>query len=205
MTPVIELADKNAGPDAPVKLYACGKCGTCYSVKMTNTATALEEATACCTPRKCSQCEKPTKGFMLRCSLCEGERIHANEEKHLARATKYTVEQAPDGPLFYDDDRFATHIDELLDTLAADDASDDKFPLVAWVCKVEAPAVDFDDLVEWLTETLDLADDFSLSEACVDLEELKTFIAAWNAKQKPSIWVPHYNEYIWIEKTDLPE
>lgn len=171
-------------------IYACGKCGCVFNDLSTawrgGESTGLASAEECCRPRIC-ECGAECAPHRTACSLCLARKDRERTEARVQRATQYTVDTVPDGPLYVEDDHFFHDVPELLEWM---DGEDLEGPVVAWLCDVETPQLDPSDVFESFELRLELGSDVTLEDVVTDLEDLERAIKAWNAKQTPSLWSP---------------
>jgi hypothetical protein len=125
------------------------------------------------------------------------------EKRRVAKATKVLIGECT-GPVMFNDDQFYSSIEDLLEYLnnEADPESDD-YPLVAWSCDEVTPQIDTERWKEDFADTLELAEDVEVENVTTDFQEILDAMKAWNAKQKPTLYVPSDNRCILINKSDI--
>jgi hypothetical protein len=150
----------------------------------------------------CELCGKPAMKHRTACEECLHKEAVEREQKRLDAAEKVSID-ACTGPVCYNDDQFYSSITDLLEYLDTEDIDDDDFPLVAWCCDEETPQIDIDRWREDFEENLQLADGVEVESVTTDFQEIVAAMLAWNAKQKPSIWMPSTKRCVLINKTDI--
>lgn len=125
------------------------------------------------------------------------------EQRRIAKAEKVSVE-ACTGPVMYNDDEFFGDINDLLDHLSNEaDPESDGYPLVAWCCDPVTPQIDIERWKEDFEENLELADGVEVESVTTDFQEILDAMKAWNAKQKPTLFMPSDTRCVLIAKTDI--
>lgn len=212
MKPVIELIRKtdDHNPLEPVELFACGKCGRLCSPRIyfagaeNALVAAREMAEKCCEPVKCDCGKLCEQKYRTSCNDCLGRVARTKFQEKLDRATKHTIQTAPDGPWMEDDgEEIVYSLDSLIENLAHKDIDRDSFPIYAWLCDVEKPQYDLDNFGERFHEELELHEDAELDSICTDLQELKDFVTKWNEKQEAKLWKPAFDHYVEINYEDV--
>jgi len=219
MKPVIELIKKtdDHNPAEPVVIVACGKCGQVYPPHLftgaddeQRAAAARRVAEACCEPRLCGACDpaKPggpafaRKGY-LTCDDCWTKNEARREQERIDKAEQLTVAQCT-YPVVYNDDDFFDNVEDLLEHLHHNcDLEDDDYPVVAWCCNQVAPQLDIEAVIDHFHENLELADGVEFNTVVQDLPALRAALAAWNEKQKPTLYVPSDKRCVIIHKADV--
>lgn len=168
-------------------LFRCGKCGLIYSNE--------EAAEKCCKPLICSVCgreicqEKGKKEAYyinpLRCRDCyEKDRIAKQEVWTQEHWEEMNKQQDWKYGYIYVNDTFYDGIDEAVSDLACIGLSFEEIKdSLFYVCEtLPVPKLDMDQALENAEERMCL-EDYDSDRIWKDLDELRTFMDNWNAKQ----------------------
>lgn len=199
----------------PTDIWCCTKCGLVHAAAVFGGDAVLarlaahEMATNCCTEAKCCLCQTGlgrtvNKGGVTACASCRAKERKLADQKEIDRARRITIDELDrDEPLFCDDEHFFYGIDEVIEW--ASDLSADRFPLAVWRCETKKPEIDIDRFFDDFSENLDLNNDTSIGDVCEGIDELKSFMASWNERQKPSIWYPSRKEVLVLQRSDVKQ
>ena len=176
--PPIELIRKGDEKQTVVA-YACSKCGR---------VNQKEFAERCCAGYICEECGKPTGGaYRTLCSECWLARENAKTLERAEKATKIPIADYS-GPVWCEgigyNDGFFEDTDELID-YCADEEITSLGPVFA--CHVTKFAVDADDAIDAVLE------EFPEGSEASHVDELRTFLDGWNAKQDAEMWEPDHS------------
>lgn len=208
MKPVIELIRRTGGSDAPIELYACGKCGRLHSPSLyfsgevAALSAALRAAERCCEPIKCDCGQLCEKG-RTACRACILAREAAREKAQREAAVRYTVDTAPGNTPVVVNDDYYDNVHDLCDVLQSRDPTETAFPLYAWLCETETPQINVDRVLENFEESLELAEDTPMARVVTGLPELIEALDTWNKKQTGTIWRPQKTAYVEITADDV--
>lgn len=208
---VIELVRRTGSTDPAVEteLFACAECGRLHSplIYVAGGPARLDAARAqaeeCCTPVKCDCGKTCEQKFHTACNQCIADREKAKFARKLAAAKRYTVGEAPRGPVMLDGDRFEPTVEDLLSTLSCDDRDREDFPLIAWLCDETTPQMDVGRVIEDFHARLEISSECDVEDVTTDLDKLCDAIEKWNKKQKPTLWVPAETAYVEIQYDDV--
>lgn len=199
----------NDDPEGKARLYACGKCGQCYSPKVYACAepqaheAAQKAAEKCCAPTHCTGCGVEVEKYWTACSSCR-------EKNALRRATRILARDYH-GPVEYDGmsgswgEGYSGDTDELLQ------AWEDEYwveigpqvspPAYCWPCTSQPLRLDAESLLGQAVDGMheDAADEI------VDADELVAFIEAWNAKQTCRSWYPDRSRVVVLNQEKFEE
>jgi len=180
MTKPIALV-KQTNPDEVVA-YACGSCGTVVGTAKSHGSNAQGMAERCCAPPACQQCGAVhDRKHRLFCGPCEVAREAAREARRFA-AAEHIPASDYDGPVYWDgtgNDGYSPSVADLLDWFADEETEP---PAYVWACSVRHPSLDADDLLEHALD--DHHEDCDLDA----VDELRAFVARWNAQQTDETW-----------------
>lgn len=213
MKPFALVRQQKDGPNASDEplIYACGVCGTLHSPKIyfgddqKTLQYAHESAERCCKPLMCKLCGKPAMKHRTACAECLHKEAVERETKRIEAAEKVSID-ACTGPVCYNDDEFFNNIENCIEHIADTvEVDEDTFPIVVWCCDQTTPQIDIDRWREDFEENLELADGVEVENVTTDFDEIVAAMNAWNAKQKPSLWMPSTKRCVLINKTDLSE
>lgn len=186
------------------KLYACGKCGVCYSPKIYACAEpeaherARQSADKCCSPVHCSGCGVEVGKPWTACASCR-------EKNRLRRATPIPAADWTD-PVEVDGmhgewgDGYSSCPAELLVAWQEENWVEvgpvPPSPAYCWPCTPQDLRLDPESLLERAVDGMheDAADQI------VDADELVAFIEAWNAKQTCLSWYPDYSRVVVLDE-----
>ena len=203
---VRELSFTDA-PDRKPALYACGKCGKCYSPKVYACAepqaheAAQKAAERCCAPVHCSGCGVEVGRPWTACSSCR-------EKFKLRRATPIP-ERDYHGPVYSDavsgdwGEGYSSDTDALLEVVHDAVAWGDmeEAPVYCWPCTSRPLALNADHMLE------NAVDDMheEAMDQIVDADEVFAFVEAWNAKQTCKTWYPDYSRVVVLNQERFEE
>ena len=188
-----------------VRLYACGKCGNCYSPHIVGIPNAIDMAEKCCLPEHhaCNMCGADVEKYRNLCSDC-------TDLVRLRKAARIAEEDWTD-PVHLDGvsggwgEGFFGSVDELHD-VCADNAWVEFGPQLpppayCWPCKPQHLHLDVDRLLEQAVDDMheDAADEI------VDADGLAAFIEAWNAKQTCVSWYPDHSRVVVLDPVRFEE
>jgi len=189
-------------------LYACGKCGLCYSPK--NYAwgadraheAARESAERCCVPPTCSVCGVEVSRPWAMCA-------EHREQAKLKRAVPIPASAWAD-PVHRDDmggewgEGDSSSVHDLLDWWEFEKLPEDaetcadapEPPAYCWPCVPTDFSLDADRLLESALEEFreDAMDEI------VDADALCEFLKAWNEKQTLKTWYPDHTRVVVLDE-----
>ncbi|MEX1034786.1 MAG: hypothetical protein WDZ54_02435 [Sneathiella sp.] len=190
-------------------LYACGKCGQCFSPKIyaatdeRSHEAARAAAEKCCVAPTCSVCGVEVGSPWTMCAK-------HREQAALRRAAVMPAAEWAD-PVFSDEvsgdwgegysSDVAAMLEHFEDEMACVDDRDDTYapdppPAYCWPCKPDALRLDPESLLEQAADGHH-EDAFDQIEAG---DELVAFINAWNAKQTCVSWYPDYKRVVVLDE-----
>ena len=192
------------------RLYACGKCGHCYSPLIYGGRSdvvhqaARDAAERCCVPPTCSVCGIEVQRPWTMCAK-------HREQAKLRRAVPIPAKDWHD-PVFSDEvsgdwgEGYSSDIDALLECAADENvwnAMDENKcvpafipPVYSWPCKSDPLRIDPHSVLEHAVED-------HHEDACdqiVDYADFVTFVEAWNAKQICKSWYPDYSRVVVLDE-----
>lgn len=182
----------NDDPESKAVLYACGKCGRCYSPRVYACAepqaheAAQKAAEKCCAPVHCSGCGVEVGSPWTACSSCR-------EKNRLRRATPVPASEWPD-PVEHEGmqgswgEGYSGDTDELLQAWEEEELPVPP-PAYCWPCTSRPLALNADHMLE---STVDDMHEEAMDQI-VDADEVYAFVGAWNAKQTCKTWYPDYS------------
>ncbi|WP_375553352.1 hypothetical protein [Roseovarius mucosus] len=186
------------------KLYACGKCGLCYSTAIyaatseTAHLSARRAAERCCAPVHCSGCGVEVGKSWTACASCR-------EKNKLRRATPIPAADWND-PVEVDGmhgewgDGYSSCPAELLNTWEEENwvevGPQPQPPAYCWPCTSRLIRLDAENLLESAVD--DMHED--AADQIVDADELVAFIEAWNAKQTCRSWYPDHSRVVVLDE-----
>lgn len=187
-----------------VQLYACGKCGTCYSPRVyasQSLPTAQKAAQECC-DRKCTGCGGAVEKYWTKCEACRSVDDKAREVARFDKAEK-VAEKDYGGPV-YDErgDQYYSDTDDLRERYEdRDDEEGWAWPTFVYACTVQAFEISADDILEAAGERMEWEDWDDSRVVAVD--ELQAFVKEWNAKQNGECWHADHSRAIILEPLEV--
>mgnify|MGYP000566104967 CR=1 FL=1 len=181
--------------DSATQLYACAKCGQCYSPKIyacpepKALVAAKRAATECCTPPQCA-CGAPISKGWTACAPCR-------EARMLRRAKTYPS-TGYIGPVSANcrgewGDGFSSNLETMIQHCHD---YDEPLPAYCHPCHEHRLRLDPEGLLEMATDGMHEDADDQIENA----DELIEFINAWNAKQTCRSYSPDYSRVIVLDQ-----
>ncbi len=209
-----ELLFKKDG--TPADIWSCAACGLVYSPRayLTDKSEASDVARRlaedCCQLLDCeggcgTQLGPRNKGGWLKCQDCRRRDDRASELKkaNSDKVTRHTPATAPEDVFVYHDDTFFPDIGTFLAAAEDVDWVPGDFPAVVWLCESSKPQIDADSVIENFAENLELGEDMTADDVCKDVDDLRTAMDVFNAKQTESLWHPRENACVLVAADDI--
>lgn len=189
----------NDDPENKTRLYACGKCGLCYSPKAYACGedkaheAASRAAEECCAPVHCKDCGCIIEKYRTLCSNCA-------ETRKVRKATPVWFRDWSD-PVYLEGtpdwcgwgEGYQETVKDLLDACAAEWMPE---PAYCWPCTCTPLALNAESLLEHAVD--DMHED--AMDEIVDADGLVAFIEAWNANQTCETWYPDYSRVVVLDR-----
>ncbi len=185
-------------------LYACGKCGQCYSPRIYACGPAQAHEAArraaeqCCVPPTCSVCGVEIEKPWTKCA-------RHRERDALRRAVPILASEWTD-PVHRDDmggdcgSGYSSNVAHLLGWWDAENWVEvgplPEPPAWCWPCKPTDFQLDLERILENALE--EFHED--AGDSLVDTEELYAFVEAWNKKQTLTTWYPDHTRVVVIDE-----
>ena len=187
-------------PEGVTKLYACGKCGTCYSPKNVGIQNAIDMAEKCCDPKAhtCKVCGVEVPSYRTMCER------HA-EQARLRKAVQIDekdwtdpvhLDGAPGGwgeGYFPDTDSLR---EDWIDANWVETGPQLPVPAYCWPCTSQPLALYAERLLE---QAVDGMHEDAMDQV-VDADGLCEFIEAWNAKQTCVTWYVDHSRVVVLDR-----
>lgn len=179
------------------KLFACGKCGACYSPKCDGgTDGARAKAEQCCGPKLC-QCGNELDGYWTKCADCRAAEAHAKERETLRKADVIGMCDYHDpvycnGALGDWEDGYSSSVGALID---AYEDEDEPLPAYCHPCTPQYLRLDAESILESATD--DMHED--AADQIVGADEVFAFCKSWNKKQTCATWYPDNTRVIILD------
>jgi hypothetical protein len=182
--------------------FACGSCGAVFSARIEG---ARELAVAHC--RTVCPCGRPLAEGQALCFACAATERGAREARLFADATKVSIDDYPDEPVYWEGqagtmgEGFFLNIDEVLDYCEEEELETPKY---VWACTPRPLRVPTESVLEAAVEEHNTigVDDISVDA----VGELQTFLDGWCAKQNVRTWFPDFERAVLLrEPAESPE
>lgn len=198
-----EIIFRDTGKTA---MWACGKCGDCYTLRRYG-ENAKSNAEACCAPVFCSCGAELTDPYRQRdgkCADCDNKAFHAKEDAREAERfekAEKLAEQPADSGMLYCGDEYFTNWEDIIDRYGSNAGDSSAIPEYAWATETCSwRGLDVGTMLESDSNNYHV-EDRDLIDEVTDLQELGDFITAWNAKQRVTWFEPDFTRAI-LRPTD---
>jgi hypothetical protein len=192
-------------PEGATKLYACGKCGKCYSPASVGVQNAIDMAEKCCAPKAytCKVCGVEVPSYRTMCER------HA-EQARLRKAAQIEEKDWTDpvhldgAPGGWGEGYFADTgelREDWVDANWIETGPQLPPPAYCWPCTASPLRLDPGRLLEQAVD--DMHED--AQDQIVDADGLCEFIEAWNAKQTCVTWYPDHSRVVVLDRERFEE
>lgn len=156
------------------EFWACGACGAVHA--------SDEMARECCAPRVCELCGgEVERRYRTMCCPCSARERERRDRERWEKATKVLASEYEGAVYDEDHDRWHSDVGEWEEWCDAEGVA----PGRAYACINVHPSLDVESLLEGV---LDQAPEEFGELDIEDVENLRAFVAAWNARQDRCWW-----------------